>query len=1152
MSTTTSTVGPAPRPPKPTVTYREGWHERIPAELKGRAQWVAWRYEWNGTKWTKVPYCAKRPTTKASSTKAATWCDFADALISFNHYRDSEYYAPFDGIGFVFSADDEYTGVDLDHCLDADGSVLDWAEPYLARFRPGYGEISPSGRGIKIIVRGVLPGKGSKKTGLGPNGAAVEMYDRGRYFTITGDAVEGTPDVIPDLGDVITATHRQLFPPPEAKATTKARADTGGIAPDDETLLAKARAAKNGDKFSALFDHGDLSGHDGDQSRADFALCGMLAFWWNGDAAAVDRMFRRSALMRDKWDESAGAQSYGQLTITKAIETKSEFYTPPIRTPKLKPAGGKGKGGGKPPEEGGPVAPADGRPPIEISPERHEVADAAVEAITRDPRLFCRGESLVIVATEENESVKLTAKTSLKRMAGSPKIVELSDSNVGCMLTRNAEFFRWQKDENGEDIDVQVHPPDWCIKAVATRKFWPGVRRLVAVVECPYPRADGSIVETPGYDPETGTLYIPSMDFLPVPENPTQEEAKAAAKTISEVFKEFPLASDDDRVVPLAALLTVIARPAIDGSVPGFAFNGNRAGTGKGLLINAIGRIAYGRDVATSNYPDDKIEAQKVKVSIALQAPIAVHFDNLDEGTFYGNSALDSMITAGSINDRILGSSKHTGELPVRVVPMLSGNNVSPGKDAHRRWLVCNLRTELERPEERKDLEIKDLRAHVSGRRGELVQAALTILKAHALARWPTCKEWAPLGSFEEWDKIVRGAVWFATGRDCCATRRKAADEAPARRAKIALLVGWSELPGGTEGGVTAKKAVDLATNNPPKYATLYNSLVYFGKAGKLADGRGIGNIIRGMKGCLTEGMKFVEGGIEHSATLWMVVKSVTDPLKPHDGGESGESGESVSVPPTRDFDSDNYVSEYACNVECCLERAEIHSPDSPDSPAEEERLGMLASHGMSISGIRQFLAGAKTHGGEIRDLLPRIIAGGMWRDFVLSGGERHRWGGDDFREFLEAPRTRGGCESSLPLIERLIGGTPAWAALQAVIAAGDDDIPTSPPVAEQLVGNGEAIRKLRTALSLAGYSQNIPGMFLRMVQEGSWRKYLTRAAGDEIEIYRRGAADFREFIESPWPGGLGSSTDVLDRVLRDTEAWPVYQGLIERDGGLA
>ena len=176
------------RPPPPRIT-------EIPFELIERPQWVLWRFKLSGTKWTKVPCQARDSKRGASSTDPATWAKFDDAWDAYQLGRG-------DGIGFVFSVDDPYFGVDLDNCLDS-GQVLDWAQPFIAKLETTYGEVSPSGNGIKFIGKGKLPGEtGGKSLPLGPDGiGTIEAYDHARFFSpITGETWD-QPDVA-ELGDV--------------------------------------------------------------------------------------------------------------------------------------------------------------------------------------------------------------------------------------------------------------------------------------------------------------------------------------------------------------------------------------------------------------------------------------------------------------------------------------------------------------------------------------------------------------------------------------------------------------------------------------------------------------------------------------------------------------------------------------------------------------------------------------------------------------------------------------------------------------------------------------------------------------------------------------------------------------------------------------
>jgi putative DNA primase/helicase len=182
-----------------------------------------------------------------------------------------------------------------------------------------YTEISPSKTGLHIFVKGKLPDQGRKRD-------RIEMYDSGRYFTMTGKHLEGTPSSIEARQAELDALHRQVWPELyEARASEAPRASTATEGLTGDELLGKALGAANGQKFARLW-MGDTSDYDDDDSRADLALCRMLAFWTQ-DPEQIDRLFRRSGLMRRKWDRPYGnGQTYGERTIEKVLACPHTAY----------------------------------------------------------------------------------------------------------------------------------------------------------------------------------------------------------------------------------------------------------------------------------------------------------------------------------------------------------------------------------------------------------------------------------------------------------------------------------------------------------------------------------------------------------------------------------------------------------------------------------------------------------------------------------------------------------------------------------------------------------------------------------------------------------------------------------------------------------
>jgi hypothetical protein len=481
--------------------------------------------------------------------------------------------------------------------------------------------------------------------------------------------------------------------------------------------------------------------------------------------------------------------------------------------------------------------------------------------------------------------------------AGIPANLSLiTADDFGVLLNRRISFYKMAGGgEESEPHPVDVDPPSWLCRAMASNRQWSGFRPVVGIAECPYVRRDGFVVTSRGYDRETRSIYWPDRDFPAVPPHPTIDDAGQAAYRILDVVSQFPFAGQVDRAVYLAAVLTVVQRPMIRGPVPGFTFVANRAGTGKGLLINTISIYATGRPAATTPYPRDDAEAEKVKLALALSGKAIVHWDNIDNGGQYGGSAIDSALTSTVVSGRVLGTSRQADDVPIRVVHLASGNNISPCADAHRRWIPCNLNTDLERPECRMDIRIPNLEKHVAERRGELVRDALTILAAHAAAGRPG-GEWGPLGSFEEWDEIVRRAVWWATGEDPVQSQRKAADESPDRLARLALLEAWHDWQGDA-GGRTADQAFQEASRPIGPHEGLRAALMAFSRDGRIPPPRQIGSLIRGMKGTVYGDWRFEKGGDYKNAAMWTVKPAASRPqpaAAPPPPGEYGEFGESI------------------------------------------------------------------------------------------------------------------------------------------------------------------------------------------------------------------------------------------------------------------
>jgi len=187
-------VKAAPSPPEPAVAA-------IPPDLRERDQWVVWRYEKRAGRRTKIPY-DPRSGGNASAADPETWTAFDVAWETFQQTRR------YDGLAYVFSVDDPFCGFDLDDCLDEGGQLL-WGADLLETL-DSYCEISPSGRGLKLIVCGKKPAYARCKAPWN-GGGTIEIYDQRRLFAITGQRFAGTNPEIVDRQTELDALCRQLW-----------------------------------------------------------------------------------------------------------------------------------------------------------------------------------------------------------------------------------------------------------------------------------------------------------------------------------------------------------------------------------------------------------------------------------------------------------------------------------------------------------------------------------------------------------------------------------------------------------------------------------------------------------------------------------------------------------------------------------------------------------------------------------------------------------------------------------------------------------------------------------------------------------------------------------------------------------------------------
>lgn len=292
--------------------------------LKQLPIWVAWRYQERDGKRTKVPF--QTSGAFASSTNPSTWATFDQV----SAYEDK------DGIGIVFEPEARIVGVDFDHVIDPDTGRLRTNLPsFFTDFLNGsetYVEYSPSKTGLHALFQleddfDLISNKYHVPND--ENGASIEVYTQGRYFTFTSDKLANAKNSPRPVSASVFENLLKILGYPWRKnqeSTTESvtSADPSVSLSDDDLIFAMFNS-KNGATVKALYE-GDLSNYNNDHSTADAALLMHLAFWSQKNAEQMERLWLLSPL--GQREKTQGREDYRKRSIANAIANTNETFTP--------------------------------------------------------------------------------------------------------------------------------------------------------------------------------------------------------------------------------------------------------------------------------------------------------------------------------------------------------------------------------------------------------------------------------------------------------------------------------------------------------------------------------------------------------------------------------------------------------------------------------------------------------------------------------------------------------------------------------------------------------------------------------------------------------------------------------------------------------
>ena len=281
-------------------------YDQLPSKLKKRPHFCNWKKEQRNERMTKVPY--RTNGKRANPTDPQSFTDF-DAVCA---VQDS-----YDGIGIGIFGD--LFAIDMDHCV-TDGIVSAMAQNIIDTMNC-YTEYSPSGTGVRIIGLASDLDYDKARYYINNHKLGLEVYVAGytnKFVTLTGNVIRES-DLVDRSGELMTVLEKYMVKPVQLQLVKR---EVPGSYLSDESVIAKALASKQGEKFRSLWEGSLPEGIS--HSEADLSLCTMLAFWCGGDTDQMDRLFQESGLMREKWNR----EDYRTATLERAVAMTTEFYKP--------------------------------------------------------------------------------------------------------------------------------------------------------------------------------------------------------------------------------------------------------------------------------------------------------------------------------------------------------------------------------------------------------------------------------------------------------------------------------------------------------------------------------------------------------------------------------------------------------------------------------------------------------------------------------------------------------------------------------------------------------------------------------------------------------------------------------------------------------
>lgn len=468
-------------------------------------------------------------------------------------------------------------------------------------------------------------------------------------------------------------------------------------------------------------------------------------------------------------------------------------------------------------------------------------------------------------------------KGGMSRRKGALIIKPMTVASVCRAFGKVVAITRYDARKNDDKV---VDFPKSLAEAILSMPDWPQIPELLGATEAAILDLDGREYSEPGYHPEIKLYLATSGKLKPAPGVEGRAKGTAGIKTLLHLLRKFPFKTESDKSAALAAIMTALLRRLLSGS-PAFAISAPTAGTGKSLNAEVIGIIATGRKPPMLSMGADEAEFEKRLAGALLEGDPMVVIDNITR-PFGNEPVLNQACTQETLRVRILGGSSMSN-VPTNAMLVFTGNNLAIVGDLKRRTCLIQLDAGVERPELRDDIDF-DVLAEAGRDRDKLIRAAIDISKSYLEAGAPevylkreagSVDKVKPLGSFGDWDRMVRRALIWHGMADPMASAEVLREADPDIEAMTMLFTAWADLYR-SEPQTAAQLVQDATSTVMTKHTNPeLHEAVSLACSGKI-DARRMGYWLRAHKNRICAGMQLVQAAADGHTKVarWEVRKA--------------------------------------------------------------------------------------------------------------------------------------------------------------------------------------------------------------------------------------------------------------------------------------